>query len=73
MYWKNVQPCWLAEKAFRLDTKAVPTSGKVFEALWQLSPSQLFLFSNTRTFPLKGKDELALWCQSDAEKYILKD
>jgi hypothetical protein len=23
MYWKSVQPCWLSEKAFRLDMKAI--------------------------------------------------
>jgi hypothetical protein len=47
-------------------------SGRVFEALWQLSPSQLSLFSSTRTFPLEGKDGLALWGQVDAEKCVLK-
>jgi hypothetical protein len=24
MYWRSVQSCWLAEKAFRSDTRAVP-------------------------------------------------
>jgi hypothetical protein len=47
-------------------------SGRVFEALWQLSPSQLSLFSSTRTFPLEGKDGLALWGQVDATKCVLK-
>jgi hypothetical protein len=23
IYWRSVQPCWTAEKAFRLDAKAV--------------------------------------------------
>jgi hypothetical protein len=23
MYWRSGQPCWLAEKAFRLDAKSV--------------------------------------------------
>jgi hypothetical protein len=40
--------------------------------LWQPSPSQLSHFSSARIFPLEGKDELALWGQADAEKYILK-
>jgi hypothetical protein len=30
----------------------------------------LFLLSSTRTFPLEGKDRLALWGQADVEKCI---
>jgi hypothetical protein len=47
-------------------------SGRVFEALWQPSPSQLSLLSNTRTFPLEGKDGLALWGQADAKNASLR-
>jgi hypothetical protein len=32
----------------------------------------LFLLSSTRTFPLEGKDGLALWGQTDAEKCMCK-
>jgi hypothetical protein len=68
-----VQPFWSAEKAFKLDTKAIPKIvGEFFEDLWQSSPSQFSLFFSARTFPLDGKDGLALWGQADAEKRVLK-
>jgi hypothetical protein len=34
MYWRSAQPCWSAEKALRLDAKAVPKIVGEFLTPW---------------------------------------
>jgi hypothetical protein len=60
----------MAKKAFRSDTKAVSPkdNGRIFETLWQPTPSQLSLFSSTTIFPMEGKDGLAVWGQAGNRK-----
>jgi hypothetical protein len=55
-----VQPHWSAEKAFRSDAKAVPKIVGEFLKFCGNQSKSIVPFLSTRTFPLEGKDELAV-------------
>jgi hypothetical protein len=73
MYWKTVQLWWSDEKALKLDDKAVPKIVGEFLKPCSNQPQVSCPFSPVLGFfPLEGKNRLALWGQTDAEKCVLR-